>query len=613
MNEIPPAPLDTQSAYRASDNTETDAVHFTNGTLRWWPAASLLLVAIALKFVPTLVDSPSLPVLMIGFFGPAAVCLLLMGWWVLASRASWREKLTGLVGMALLAGTSIALLDLTMKGMSVASLLFPTGVAAFSISLILLANRPNVRLVVALIAAATGFGYWDLVRSDGVTGSFAAELAWRWEPTAEQEYIASLKGQNATTENTEASDGDVLTAIDVNLATAEWPSFRGTQRDGKQFGATVDEDWEKNPPRRVWSSKIGPGWSSFTVAGNHLFTQEQRGDNEAVVCLDANTGKSLWSCEYPGRFWEAIAGAGPRATPTLAPAGLFALGADGALLCLKASTGEVVWQRDLKKDAQRKPPMWGFSSSPLVCAGVVVVHAGGAGELGVLAYDEVTGDLRWSVASGDHSYSSPQLAKFGDTTGILMQTNVSLQFLSVEDGKTIWEHEWKSDNYRALQPLVMGDSVIMATSLGLGSRRLAVSQDANSWSVKEVWTSRDMKPDFNDFVDYQGNLYGFDGNVFACIDVETGERKWKRGRYGNGQVLLLPEKGQLLVITEKGDLVLVRATPDDLMEVARLNVLTGKCWNHPVLIGSRLYVRNAQEAACFELTPETIAPSPQVL
>lgn len=134
-----------------------------------------------------------------------------------------------------------------------------------------------------------------------------------------------------------------------------------------------------------------------------------------------------------------------------------------------------------------------------------------------------------------------------------------------------------------------------------------MAREGESWKISEMWTAKDMKPDFNDFVEYEGYVYGFDGNIFSCVDCATGKRKWKKGRYGNGQVLLLPDVGQLLVISETGELVLLKADPDKHIELGKIQALTGKTWNHPVVIGNRLYLRNAEEAACYELVLEPTA------
>jgi outer membrane protein assembly factor BamB len=243
--------------------------------------------------------------------------------------------------------------------------------------------------------------------------------------------------------------------------------------------------------------------------------------------------------------------------------------------------------------------MWGFSSSPLVANGCVIVHAGGTDDKGTLAYDAQTGDLRWGAPAGDHSYSSPQLATVAGRESVLMLTNTGLHAYDPLTGQVQWDHEWKFNLYRVVQPLVVDDSsVLLGTMVGAGTRRIDLAPNGKPTAR---WTSLALKPGFNDYVAHHGHLFGFDNNIFACLDLETGAKKWKDGRYGNGQVLLLPDGDQLLVISEKGELVLLRANPEKHEELARFSALQGKTWNHPVLVRNRLYVRNGEEAACFEL------------
>jgi outer membrane protein assembly factor BamB len=213
-----------------------------------------------------------------------------------------------------------------------------------------------------------------------------------------------------------------------------------------------------------------------------------------------------------------------------------------------------------------------------------------------------TGEPRWSAPAGNESYSSPQLAKLAGRDVILLLTNTGLTADDAGTGKLAWLYDWKYEGYRVVQPLLVDRSdILLGTGMGTGTRRLEVMADKGDVKFEERWTSLDMKPDFNDYVAYNGFLYGLDHNILCCVDLATGKKKWKNGRYGNGQILLLPDAGQLLVLSESGELVLIRANPDKLEELARQKVLDGKTWNHPVLVGNRLFVRNAEEAACFEL------------
>ena len=145
--------------------------------------------------------------------------------------------------------------------------------------------------------------------------------------------------------------------------------------------------------------------------------------------------------------------------------------------------------------------------------------------------------------------------------------------------------------------------MILPTGKGAGTRRVQFDAELNG---TEVWTTMALKPDFNDLLVYEGHIYGFDGGIFTCIDIETGERKWKGGRYGKGQALLLEENGVILVVTEKGKLVVVEASPEKLNELATIDALKTKTWNHPVLVNDRLYLRNDREAVCYEMPVESL-------
>ncbi|MFI4852624.1 MAG: PQQ-binding-like beta-propeller repeat protein [Gimesia chilikensis] len=591
-------PEDLAEASESMMEAESTDQQTKRDSLRWWPALFIVIVMLILRLLPMFFESPPLPVMMLGLMGPSVAGLLLLPWWLFASRAAIREKLIGLAGLFFIGGMAVMFDHSSIIGMPIMMYQLPVGMAAFALPLILLSRRSSYRLRAALLGALLGFGVWDLMRFDGVTGEFGAEFSYRWAPTSEDEYLKSL----ATTEESNTGESpDAGQYQTINTENALWPEFKGRNRNNVISGVSLETDWDQHPPRLIWKTLVGPGWSSFSVADNRLFTQEQRGKSEAILCLDAGSGDIVWVNEYPGRFWESIGGAGPRATPTIGDDALYCAGADGTVVCLEPNTGKLIWKRNLRTDADRKPPMWGWSSSPLVVDSKVIVYAGGDNDKGVIAYDASTGDIVWSVASGDHSYSSPQLAEIHGVQGILMVSNEGLQFLDLQDGHTIWNHAWKTETHRVLQPLVNGNSVLFAGNMSDGTRRVSVSRLGDEWQVLEDWTSHSMRPQYNDFVLYEGHVYGFDFSIFASINLETGTKNWKRGRYGNGQVLLLEDEGQLLVTSETGEIVLLKASPEGLNELARFPAIEGKTWNHPVLIGDRLYLRNGEVAACYQM------------
>jgi outer membrane protein assembly factor BamB len=343
---------------------------------------------------------------------------------------------------------------------------------------------------------------------------------------------------------------------------------------------------------------VGPGWSSFAVRGDLLYTQEQRGDDEVVACYRASTGAPVWRHGDRARFWESNGGAGPRGTPTLSAGRVYAFGATGILNALDADTGTVIWSRNVASDAGRKVPAWGFSSSPLVVGDLVVVAAAGK----LAAYEAAGGRPRWFGPDGVAGYSSPQLLDIGGTPQVVLLSGSGATSVAPADGRVLWQHAWPG--VPIVQPARTADGdVLISTSetSGTGLRRLAVKAAAGGWNVEERWTSTGLKPYFNDYVVHKGHAYGFDNSILACIDLADGGRKWKGGRYGSGQLVLLPEQDLLLVLSEDGDLALVQAMPRQFTEVARVPAIEGKTWNHPVVVGDRLLVRNSEQMAAFRL------------
>jgi outer membrane protein assembly factor BamB len=204
------------------------------------------------------------------------------------------------------------------------------------------------------------------------------------------------------------------------------------------------------------------------------------------------------------------------------------------------------------------------------------------------------------------SYSSLQRERLGGVDQLLILTGDGATSLAPADGAVLWRHEWPvPGGARIVQPTVTPDGgILIGTGFGLGMRRLAVNRTDGDWQTAERWTSRGMKPYYNDFALHRGHVYGFDGRILACLDLETGEREWKGGRYGNGQLLLLPELDLLLVLSDRGDVALVEATPEGFSELARMPAISGKTWNHPVLADGVLYVRNGEEMAAFRMPTE---------
>lgn len=561
--------------------------------LRLWPAllivaAHLAVVLLVRRFGSTNEHS------VLGFIvAPVAAGILLSLWWLLASRAPWRGRLLG-YGFFVAAVLWIVFTQ-TYHGEMMLMFALPAltvGVVAV-LALTYRASWPVQRALAAvwIIGCVAVF---SLLRVDSVGGDLAPVLAWRWSPPTEHAYVAWEGGPKAAR--------SVAADLPMELAPGDWPGFRGPARDGQARGVRFSTDWT-TPPREVWRGRVGAGWSSFTAVGDYLFTQEQRGPEEAVVCYRADTGEEVWA-RGVAAFFESAPGGGPRATPTYHQRRLYTLGATGILQCLDASTGDTVWTRNLVDDTGARLPTWGFASSPLVMEGLAVVFAQAGGGKGVAAYAADSGAPAWTAGDGTHGYSSVHYAELGGVRQLLMCSNLGLAAYAPRDGRSLWEHEWKTkSNPRCVQPLVVdAESVLIGTPGGQGTRRLRVRKAQDAWTVEEEWTVRHLRPYFNDGVYHKGYCFGFDGNRLTCIDARTGKPVWSGDRCG-GQVLLLPDMDMLLVLTEEGEVVLMPASPEKPRETGRFKALSGKTWNHPVVAHGKLFVRNAEEAACFELAP----------
>jgi outer membrane protein assembly factor BamB len=597
--------------------------------LRLWPGVAAVLLLWFIRFGVPIVVPEALTVAVIGeFVGGFAVLV----WWVFLSRAPWSERLgalvlitaamiatkrilhesiaTGMMGMMIVL-YSIPVVSLALVGWAVASRRLTGGLRRAS-------------LVAAILLAC---GFWALLRTDGVTADFHSQFAWRWAKTSEQKLLERARAEPAPPPAASAkeaapeerpaprSGGEPpapSAALRATLPAAlpspraaqrtggDWPGFRGPHRDGIVPGVRIKTDWASSPPVELWRRPVGPGWGSFAVSDGLLYTQEQRGDFEVVACYSVTTGKPVWTHRDAARFWESNAGAGPRATPTLFDGRVFTLGATGILNALDAASGALVWTRNAASDTGTKIPAWGFSSSPLAVDDLIVVAAAGR----LSAYNRATGDPRWLGPDGGMSYSSPHLLTIGEVAQVLLLSDTGLISVVPADGRLLWTHKWPG--FSSLQPALTADGgVLIATATaagGIGTRRLAVAHGPGGWTAEEMWTSIGLKPYFNDLVVHQGHVFGFDGGILACIDLQDGKRKWKGGRYGYGQLLLLSDQDLLLVLSEEGELALVAAVPGQFTEIARFPAMEGKTWNHPVLAGDILLVRNGQEMVAFRLS-----------
>jgi outer membrane protein assembly factor BamB len=383
-----------------------------------------------------------------------------------------------------------------------------------------------------------------------------------------------------------------------------WADFLGPGRLGHYDQKPILTDWPAGGLHQVWKQPVGGGYASFTAANGLAFTIEQRRRNEVVAAYDVRTGRERWTHSWKALFAETLGGNGPRATPVWDDGRVYALGAEGELRCLESATGKLIWNKNILADNGAVNLHWGMAASPLVVDGKVIVTPGGGHGNSVVAYDKLSGLRVWGSLDDKAAYASPALATVGGRRQLLVMTAKRAVGLAVEDGRLLWEYPWVTqDGINAAQPIVVAaNRVYLSSGYGHGAAVLELTAQGDGFETRVVWANTRMKNKFNSAVLYQGYLYGLDEGILACVDVESGELKWKGGRYGYGQLLLA--SGHLVVLTEEGDVVLVRAAPEKLQEVARFTAIQGKTWNIPAISDGLLLVRNEIEMAAFRIAAD---------
>jgi outer membrane protein assembly factor BamB len=585
-------------------------------SIRLWPGVVAAVILLVLRFgVKAAV--PGFTGFSLGLLGAFAAAFVILAWWMVFSRARWSERFAA-ISVVLAAVALTLLLNHESLGLF---WLFTYGIPTFSVAFVAWAAAARTataraRLAILVAIMLTLGGAWTLLRTEGVTGDHVLVFHWRWTASAEERLLAGPAP--ATPVSAAAHPAAAITAgaaapapaIDeqpeepsATILAPAWPGFRGAGRDGIVSGVRIGTDWTTSPPVEIWRKPVGPGWSSFAVLGDLIYTQEQRGDDEVVAAYRLKNGEQVWAHRDATRFFEPMAGAGPRGTPTVSGGRVYTFGATGIVNALDAATGAVIWSRKAAAEAGVPTPNWGFASSPLVVNDLVILGVSGR----LVAYDSRHGGPRWQGSARGGSFSSPQVFSIGGEDQVVLVSEFGAISVRPSDGSLLWEHVTPS--FAIVQPALLdgGDMLIAAGGdmvAGIPTaavQRVAVTRGPSGWTTKTRWTSDRFKPYFNDFVTHKGHVYGFDGRILACLDLADGDRKWKGGRYGNGQLFLLAEQDLLLVVSEEGELVLVSATPDEFREIARIPALEGKTWNHPVLVGDVLLVRNGEEMAAFRL------------
>ena len=463
-----------------------------------------------------------------------------------------------------------------------------------------------IPIALILIASVWAFIKW---RESSARESHDAELEAHRQQQAAQAANPGAPAQPATPVAQPSASAApqnpaeaAQTAQHAGAARSYWTNFRGPKRDGKYDEIPISTSWPANGPTALWKQPVGVGYSSFAIAEGKAFTIEQRRQQEVVAAYDVTTGRELWKQAWNAEFTDST-GDGPRTTPTWDQGRVYALGATGELRCLDANTGAVIWGKNILTENQASNLQWAQAASPLIVDDKVIVLPGGGGGKSVVAYNKMTGAPVWKSLDDRQAYVSPMLVDLAGRRQVIVVSSTRVVGLVPETGAMLWSYPWDTSmGINVSQPIVVDNNrFFISSGYDKGAALVELKGSGNSFTAGTVWENKNMKNKFNSSVLHNGYIYGLDEGILVCLDVNTGERKWKEGRFGYGQVVLA--SGHLIITDgSTGDVALVKATPDKYTEVARFSAVKGQTWNYPAIAGGRLLVRNSNEMAAYDIS-----------
>ncbi len=379
---------------------------------------------------------------------------------------------------------------------------------------------------------------------------------------------------------------------------ANWPQWRGPNRDGISKETGLLKQWPAEGPPLVWkASGAGGGYSSFSIANGKLYTMGLRGDREFIVAFDIATGKEAWATPH-GSAFRNDRGDGPRGTPTIDGDRVYALGGSGDLSALDAKTGKLVWSKNILREFGGSNIQWGISESPLVLGNKVLVNAGGPGA-SMVALNKTDGSVIWKSQSDEPGYSSAIPLDINGLTQVVFFTAQRAVGLDSRDGRLLWEYGKPSNNVaNVATPIARGNRIFISSDYGTGGGVVEIKPDNKA---QEIYFTKEMKNHHSSSVLIGDYLYGFSSSLLTAMKFDTGEIAWRDRSVGKGS--LVYADGNLYCLSENGVIGLVEATPTGYKEKGRFRIQQGNLptWAHPVVAGGRLYLRDQDTIYAYDV------------
>lgn len=392
-----------------------------------------------------------------------------------------------------------------------------------------------------------------------------------------------------------------LPAPTATQAIPDWSQWRGPNRDGHSAETGLLPQWPAGGPPRVWqASGAGEGFSSFSTAQGRLFTLGARGNTEYLIALEAATGARVWETPLGARFNNGQ-GDGPRGTPTVDGARLYAIGGGGDLAAFELASGRKLWSVNLASTFGASVPYWGYSESPLVVGDRLVVNAGGR-RASIVAIDKATGRTVWQNHGDEAGYSSPVMLSTGSLQQVVFFTGQRALAVDPRDGRLLWSYDRASNRTANIAtPVVRGNRVFFSSDYGTGGGLVAVKAAGAIAAAEEVYFTRDMRNHHSSSVLVDGTLYGFSSSVLTAIDFDSGRLAWRDRSVGKGS--LIYADGRLYLYSERGTVGLAEATPGAYVERGRFSLPTGNAptWSHPIITQGRLILRDQDTVYAFDI------------
>ena len=384
------------------------------------------------------------------------------------------------------------------------------------------------------------------------------------------------------------------------LFAQDWPQWRGPNRDGKASGFKAPRQWPSELTQK-WKKTVGSGDATPALVGNKLYVFTRQGNEEVTLCLNAGNGNEIWKDKYPA---QAVTGAasrhpGPRSSPTVANGKVVTIGVGGVLSCLDASNGKVLWRKD---PFPKKVPRFFTSMSPIVVDAMAIAQLGAQGGGAIIAYDLATGNEKWRWADEGPDYGSPVLLTVAGTKQIVTPTEKSVVGIGVADGKLLWQLPSIPPRraYNAATPIVDGQTVIYAAK-GRGTKAVKIGKQGDGFITKELWSNPELGTQYNTPVLKDGLLFGLsDGGNLFCINTQNGQTAWTdETRRDRGGFAAIVDAGSCLMAlpSESSELIVYKPSKNQYEELAKIKVADTPIYAHPVIAGSRIFIKDQESVA----------------